>query len=173
MDTLDLDKLDLVPADHPALTTPAEAFDFANPQVNPYNLAGALVRLLNKYKGIGIAAPQLGLNLRVFAHISPTGPEVCFNPEILDSSEATMIFREGCLTFPEFFVDIRRPIQVLFSFYTAQGLLQHRPYGELSARVVQHEVDHLDGILFQKRASKFHLDRAKKQFRQKQKRSAA
>ena len=104
--------------------------------------------------GVGMAAPQIGTNLRVFVvdvskNDEPLNPIVFINPKIIKKSGAT-VAQEGCISFPEAYTDVKRYANVMVKALDRHG----RPFiieakdGELLARAIQHEFDHLDGVLF-------------------------
>ena len=104
--------------------------------------------------GVGLAAPQIGEGYRVFVVDVSTGDEplnpiVFINPKIIKKSGAT-ISREGCLSFPEAFTDVRRYSDVMIKAMDRKGhsFVLEAHEGTLLARCIQHEFDHLDGILF-------------------------
>lgn len=152
---------DFVAEDNPALKQVCEAFDFANPQVDSVELEDLLIRKMVDHNGLGLAANQLGIPLRVFA-IRAEEPFCIFNPNIVDASDVTSVMKEGCLSFEDMLISIKRPSMVRMRFARSNGEIETEKFGGLSAHVVQHEVDHLDGLTFFDRASKFHLDKAKK-----------
>ena len=105
--------------------------------------------------GIGLAANQVGEDKSLFVvDISAVEgyenikPMVLINPEIIESSEATCEMEEGCLSLPDIRADITRPEKVKIKFYNADMKEQIIVADELLARVIQHEDDHLQGILF-------------------------
>ncbi len=99
-------------------------------------------------KGVGIAAPQVGQNVRIFiAQISDTFLTF-INPEITDFSEATEIGEEGCLSLPGQWGNVERAKDITVQFEDEKGRVQKLNLSKMDARVVQHELDHLDGILF-------------------------
>ena len=85
-----------------------------------------------------------------------------FNPRIVDISSEMVYLEEGCLSYPNLWVKIKRPKKIKVRFTNPDGQTETRVFDGMSARVFQHELDHLDGILHVKRANKFHLDQAKK-----------
>lgn len=104
--------------------------------------------------GVGMAAPQIGVNQRVFVidvskNNEPLNPLVFINPKIIKKS-GSCVAQEGCISFPEAYTDVKRFANVLVKALDRHG----RPFvmeakdGELLARAIQHEYDHLDGILF-------------------------
>ena len=104
--------------------------------------------------GVGLAAPQIGENVRVFVIDVSTGneplnPIVFINPKIIKKSGAC-ISHEGCLSFPEAYTDVRRYENVMVKALDSNGrsFVMEAKDGTLLARAIQHEFDHLDGILF-------------------------
>ena len=146
------------------LTTEVPAFDFNNPPVDTYKLVEDMLTIMNDKKGIGLSANQLGLPYRVFVMRGDEYNYACFNPKIVSSDDKQTILEEGCLSFPGITVKIKRPVSVRLRFSTASGATDTRTFDGLTARVVQHELDHLNGTLFFNRANKYHRDKALKGF---------
>jgi peptide deformylase len=142
------------------LTTPCEAFDFANPPGNPNELAIGLMQVMNQYNGVGLAANQVGIPLRVFVMKGAPENFVCFNPKIVVASEEQELLEEGCLSFPGVNVKVKRPKSIKARFQTPSGETTTMTFTGLTARVFQHELDHLDGIVFFNRANRYHRDKA-------------
>ncbi len=103
--------------------------------------------------GVGLAAPQVGISLRMFVMDYGDGPIKVINPEILERSEEKAIEEEGCLSLPEIFEDVERPVWIRVKFQNEKGEWTEREFEGYPARVFQHEYDHLDGILFIDRIS--------------------
>lgn len=137
--------LDLVKYDHPTITSKAEPFDFTRPQRDPSELAVDLVETMLAHGALGISAPQVGVGLRVIALASnPCG--VLFNPKIVSFSEATTDLEEGCLTYPGLLVSVKRSRIIRVRFTLANGNVVTKQFSDFTARVIQHEIDHLDGV---------------------------
>ena len=102
--------------------------------------------------GIGLAAPQVGQSLRLavvdVARDDTPAPMVLINPEIIARSTELATREEGCLSLPRQFADVTRPAKVKVRFEDAQGIKREIEADELLATCLQHEIDHLDGILF-------------------------
>jgi peptide deformylase len=138
---------DLVPETHPALSAQTDVFDFANPPVDPVELAHILAQALIKYKGVGISANQLGLPYRAFA--MATNPiTVCINPRIVDIGNEEVLLEEGCLSYPGVFVKIKRPKTIKVRYTQPNGETETRVFSGMTARIYQHELDHQDGKNF-------------------------
>lgn len=156
--------MDLVPKDHDLLTTKIEPFDFSNPPVDPIQLATDLTETMIAKNGIGLAANQCGLPYRVFA-IRSNPVFVCFNPRIVDASEEKIYLEEGCLTYPNYYVKIKRSKKIKVRFTLPNGHTETRIFDGITARIFQHELDHLNGIHFMTRATLYHRQQAEKKLR--------
>jgi peptide deformylase len=103
--------------------------------------------------GIGLAAPQVGVLKRVIVldidrEEAKTGPLFMANPEIIEASDEDASYEEGCLSVPEHYSDVVRPAKVTVRYFDRDGKAQELTCEGLLATCVQHEIDHLDGILF-------------------------
>ena len=112
--------------------------------------------LMHDALGIGLAAPQVGISHRVLVYrVEPDSPVVALvNPEIEWSSRDEEISEEGCLSLPLVHVDVERPVAVLVNALDEYGAKVVVEATGLEARVIQHEIDHLDGILILDRTSR-------------------
>jgi peptide deformylase len=119
--------------------------------------------------GIGLAAIQVAVPLRVITMDlakKDDEPErrVFINPEILSSSEDVSVYEEGCLSIPEYYEDVERPAQVRVRYMDLEGKIHEEDADGLFATCIQHEVDHLNGVLFIDYLSKLKRDRVNKKF---------
>ena len=105
-----------------------------------------LVTLNADGSAIGLAAPQVGVNRQVFVWNTTGAPQVILNPSIVES-DGEWVFPEGCLSLPGLFVDILRPANVLMRGVDLEGNSVEIEASALDARLFQHEVDHLNGVL--------------------------
>jgi len=125
---------------------PVEHFDSALA-----DLVQNMFDLMQKARGIGLAAPQIGLSTRVIV-IDPSGKGeqqlALVNPQIAVSSERKGPYEEGCLSVPGIYEEVIRPLQITVEGYTVTGEKTAIEADGIRARVLQHEIDHLDGILF-------------------------
>jgi peptide deformylase len=112
--------------------------------------------LMHDALGIGLAAPQVGISHRVLVYrVEPDSPTVALvNPEIEWSSRDEEISEEGCLSIPFVHVDVERPVAVLVRAHDERGDELVIEATGLEARVIQHEIDHLDGILILDRTTR-------------------
>lgn len=102
--------------------------------------------------GIGLAAPQIGILKRIIAikvHTPKHGwGGVMLNPVIISKGDVKTIYKEGCLSFPEKFIDVERPSVITVTYNDINGHGKVGVFQDLAAKCIQHEIDHLDGILF-------------------------
>ena len=152
----------LVLEDDPILKKRCQPFDFDNPQEDPKKLAKELVEAMYKYEGLGLSACQIGVDLKVFSMISDDSPIVCFNPRITEYSEETTYMREGCLTFPGLWFPIQRAHGVNVTFANEEGENMSGTFVQLTAKVFQHEYDHMLGKLYVEYASDYMMRNARK-----------
>jgi peptide deformylase len=133
----------------PVLREPAASILEVDDEVR--ELAGAMIETMITADGIGLAAPQVGIGRRLIV-VSPTGEAkdatVHLNPHVVESSKEEVEFEEGCLSFPEIRGNVIRPERVTVEFTDLEGRVFRGEADGLLARVLQHEIDHLDGILF-------------------------
>lgn len=151
----------LVSSNDPILKEVMPQFEF-NGEVDAWQFAEDLVACMRENNGLGLSANQVGLRVRAFA-MEGEPAMVCFNPRVVDESTSTQIYlEEGCLSFCNLFVKIKRPRMVKVRFQDPNGDTHTLKLDGMSARVFLHELDHLNGIDFRQRANPYHLERAKK-----------
>jgi peptide deformylase len=128
--------------------------------------------------GVGLAAIQIGIPKRIVTmDVSKSeterNPLVLINPEVVWSSEETRVYEEGCLSIPEYYEEVERPERVRFRYTTLEGDIVEADADGLMATCVQHEIDHLNGVLFIDHISKLKRDRVTKKFAKQAKREGA
>jgi peptide deformylase len=128
--------------------------------------------------GIGLAAIQVGAPVRVVTmdlskREEHAEPKVFINPEIVSSSEEKSIYEEGCLSIPDIHEDVERPARVRVKYLDLDGKPQEAEAEGLFATCIQHEIDHLNGVLFIDHISKLKRDRIVKKFTKSAKRALA
>ena len=126
--------------------------------------------------GIGLAAVQLGVLKRVVTmdlskKEGPPSPQVFINPEIVWRSEEKSVYEEGCLSIPEIHEDVERPARVKVKYVNLDGQQNEAEAEGLFATCIQHEIDHLNGVLFIDHISKLKRDRIIKKFAKAAKRT--
>ena len=115
-----------------------------------HTLAADLVDTMRHENGIGLSAIQIGVPKRVFVLGHDEGFAAFVNPEIVTRSEKLVDMPEGCLSFPRVYDRLGRPEAVYVRWYNLSGLTQEGQMDGLTARAFQHELDHLNGITFDK-----------------------
>jgi peptide deformylase len=119
--------------------------------------------------GIGLAAIQVGVPRRIVTmdlakKEEPKAPQVFLNPEVVWSSEEKSVYEEGCLSIPEEYYEVERPAQVRVKYVDLEGKVQEIEAGGLLATCLQHEIDHLNGVLFIDHLSRLKRSRVIKKF---------
>ncbi len=118
-------------------------------------LAKRMVRIMHDAPGVGLAAPQLGVPQRLIVYEVDDGdPQALVNPEIVAASEETEIGEEGCLSVPDSRVPVERPVRVTVRARDVYGEPVEFEAVEFEARVIQHEHDHLEGVLIVDRTTR-------------------
>lgn len=128
--------------------------------------------------GIGLAAPQIGVLERIVVidiqreDDPQTGPIALINPEIVEESEDRVVSEEGCLSIPEIYYDVERAAEVTVRFTDENGETVTRHCTDRLAICVQHEIDHLNGVLYIDHISRLKRDRVIKKFNKLAKRAS-
>jgi peptide deformylase len=130
----------------PILRTPAEPVTDFDKQLRA--LVKDLTQTLDDAQGAGLAAPQIGVGLRVFAYAVGSERGHLVNPVLDFSDEQEQDGEEGCLSFPGIYYDVRRRLNTVARGFTDRGDPVQLVGTEILARCFQHETDHLDGVLF-------------------------
>ena len=137
-----------------------------------YNLIKNMTETMIESKGVGLAAPQVGLSIRLFiAHfckkdengkyIFDAKPSACINPKILSISEEKISMEEGCLSLPGLSAIVARPSKIKVEYTNESGEVVVKELKDLSARIFMHENDHLNGVLYIDRIDKKARDQLK------------
>lgn len=159
---------------HPSLTRTADAA--AGATVDVLALLEDMLATLYRADGIGLAAPQVDINQRLVVmdlgveredgkrDFSVKKPLFLINPEITWKSEETAVRQEGCLSLPGLWGDVERPAKITVRYTDRDGQTVEETLEGLQSVCVQHELDHLDGVLFPDRMSKLRRDLAMKKW---------
>lgn len=152
-------KLPIYAYGHPILRKETEEIDENYPELA--QLIEDMFETMYHTKGMGLAAPQIGKNIRLFLvdteqldteereeEASEFIKEVFINPIILDESGKRWEYEEGCLSIPDIRGNVARQPKVRIEYYNANFELQDKIFDGITARVIQHEYDHLEGVLF-------------------------
>jgi len=133
-------------------------------------LADDMLETMYDAPGIGLAAIQIGIPLRLLViDLAKDGedkaPMVVINPEILDRSDDRSVYEEGCLSIPDYYAEVERPASVRAKFLNRDGKEQEITAEGLLATCLQHEIDHLNGVLFIDYISKLKRDMVMRKFK--------
>jgi peptide deformylase len=164
--------LKLVTHPNPILDKKLPDFDFDNPVIDPRDLEEEMVKLMWENNGIGLAANQVGVEARVFTIMTRnlegvTEPFAVFNPKIIAVSDEQEQGEEGCLSFPGLFFHVNRPYNVVAEFLDRDKNVCIIRFDGIDARCFLHEFEHLEGVCFTSKVSKFKLDLAIKKQRKR------
>jgi len=143
--------LPIITAPDPRLKVVSEPVDAETDDIR--KLMDDMLETMYAAPGIGLAAPQVGVTRRIVVidtarDDEESAPLRLANPEVIWSSEETKVYDEGCLSVPDYYSDVERPDRVIVRFLDYDGVQQEMEVDGLTAVCVQHEIDHLDGILF-------------------------
>ena len=163
----------LVEQINPILRKVCEPFDFDEPIMDPYELSDGLHEIRRKDGGVGLAAPQVGIDTRALVigmgGLQTEGTEdydqVFFNPVITSTEGKEQYWIEGCLSYPGLFVKVKRPETIVMEWWTEEDTRCEQQFDGITSRILQHEVDHLNGITFIQKANRHHLQQAQKQLK--------
>lgn len=148
--------MNLVKFPNPVLREKIEDFDFNQPSYDPVQLEKEMIELMFQYDGIGLAAPQVGIKARVFVmghRDFPDAAQAFFNPVVLAHVDELEDIEEGCLSFPGIYVKIKRPKKIRVRWQNSKGEWQEDEFDGYNCKCFLHELDHLEGIVFQDRVS--------------------
>jgi peptide deformylase len=173
-------KLPIYAFGHPILRKKTVEIEDDYPSLK--NLLDNMFETMYYSKGMGLAAPQIGLNIRIFVvdtlqldkderdeTASEFIKEVFINPIVIEESGEKWEYEEGCLSIPDIRGNVIRPPQIRIEYFNSDFELIDKVYDGITARVIQHEYDHLEGVLFvdllkplKKRFVKKRLDKIQK-----------
>jgi peptide deformylase len=164
----------------PILSLPDPRLRLVSEPVGPITdeirrLTADMITTMYKAPGVGLAAIQIGVPKRVITmDVSKSDddrrPLVLIDPEIVWASDETRIYEEGCLSIPDYYEEVERPQRIRFRYRTLEGDWVERDGDGLLATCVQHEIDHLNGVLFIDHLSRLKRERVMKRFAKAQKR---
>ena len=156
----------LVSHNDPILKVECADFNWAEPQIDDIiEFSRTFIKFMYDNNGIGLAAPQIGLPYRIFAMRGDPENFIVINPRIVDKTSEEIYLEEGCLSFPGLLVKVKRPKSIKVRFEVPNGDTMTKTFTGMTARIFQHEYDHLDGILFTERANRVHRDISMKKWR--------
>jgi len=130
----------------PVLKKKAEEVKEITPEIK--KLIEEMVLIMGKDKGVGLAAPQVGVSKRIMVFETGEGVTALINPKILKSGKKQFIDVEGCLSFPDIWFKVKRSERVEVEAQDILGRKIQMNASMMVSRILQHEIDHLDGVLF-------------------------
>jgi peptide deformylase len=165
---------DIIKLPDPRLRLVSKPVDKVDEEIRA--LVADMLETMYAAPGIGLAAIQIGVPQRILTvdvakKDEPRNPQVVINPQVLWSSEEHGIYEEGCLSIPEIYEEVERPTQVKVRFTDLEGAVREVDANGLLATCLQHEIDHLNGVLFIDHLSKLKRDRIIKKFTKAAKRA--
>lgn len=165
-------ELKLLKENDPKLLEVSEEWNF-RADGDPSELVKEMARVMFLNGGIGLAAIQCGVAKRILIMGNPEELIACINPKIAAVDEERVMIQEGCLSFPNLWLNIKRPSKVKVTYQTVTGDEVEAELEGLHARVFLHEFDHLMGITFDQRVSNLGLKMAKERRQRKKKKFKA
>jgi peptide deformylase len=156
----------------PILRTPTEIFEFKdeNSLKEASFLGYSMSETLQKLQGLGLSANQVGINKRLCVVNMGDKNWIMFNPKIVKKSEELSNLSEGCLSYPGLYLKVPRSNSVTVQFQAMNGAWVEQTVEGLVAVCIQHELDHLDGIMYTDRVSPIKLEQAKRKVKKTLKR---
>ena len=146
--------LELIPNTHSILNERVCPCKKCIEKIDRHSVAKILIENMHHYEGVGLSANQIGMYVRAFAMIKDIENNeviVCFNPRIIKKYNECVEFEEGCLSFPDQFINVSRPNKIVVK-YEDEDKKEHKITLEgFPSRIFQHEFDHLEGINFTQR----------------------
>jgi peptide deformylase len=152
--------LEFVSETSPVLLQECKEFDFNNPPFDPKEFAQALHDKMVRSDGLGLSANQVGQPYRVFVMRTDEKPYAVFNPRVVNVSDKELIMKEGCLSFPLLYLNVKRPDSIRIRFQDENGKTRTEKFIGMTARIALHEFDHMLGKVYTQKASQYETQRA-------------
>jgi peptide deformylase len=150
---------------HNTLKIKSSDWNFDTDQ-DPNTLEKNMISFMIENRGIGLAANQIGLDKRIFVMgIDAESSKAYFNPIIIENSKTMIEDVEGCLSYPNLWLKIKRPEWIIAGYYDCESVYHEEKFSGILSKCFQHELDHLDGICFVDKVSKLKLQLAMKKQR--------
>jgi len=170
-------KLPIIKLPHPILREKSLPVETVGAEVRAF--LNDMLETMYAAPGVGLAAVQVGVLRRMLVmdivrgEDEPKKPMMLINPEIISRSDTPRVHEEGCLSIPEMYAEVERPALVRVRYVDVEGKQREEVFEDLLATVVQHEIDHLNGLLFIDHLSRLKRDLLVKKFYKAQKEKAA
>lgn len=156
----------ILPDTAPILLRRMPVFNFEH-GLSAENISNTMIEMMIAHGGIGLAANQIGFELRAFSMIRNGVRETMFNPTLSELSAETHKMKEGCLSFPSLYLNVNRPMACRLNYQDVRGDRFSVVLEGIEARCAMHEIDHLNGVLFTSKVSKLHLTMQVKKLKKK------
>ena len=163
-DTTETIELKFVKQDNTILSLPTQPWS-EKLGIDANSLVREMMSLMIINGGIGLAAPQVGIDASVFVIGNESNSMACFNPRVLSVSTERAQGQEGCLSFPGLYLNIMRPTNIEVEYEDVKGETQRKQLQGFMARVFLHELDHLYGVCFVERAAKLSVKLAQQRIK--------
>lgn len=140
----------------PILSQRMPEFNFSEPILDPIQLEKDMIETMFKEKGIGLSANQVGIQARVFVMGHQDSPDLAkafYNPMVVSHVDDLSDLEEGCLSFPDVFVKVKRPKKIKAKWQNSKGQWEEGIFEGYDCKCFLHELDHLEGITFKDRTS--------------------
>lgn len=148
--------MQLIHYPNPILRERMPEFNFAKPPYDPIKLEKDMIEIMFKENGMGLSANQVGIKARVFTighKDNPTNAQAYFNPMVVSHVDEIDDLDEGCLSFPNIFISVKRPQKIKARWQNSKGEWQEGIFEGYDCKCFLHELDHLEGIVFSDRVS--------------------
>ena len=131
---------------------------------DPQRMRMIMLENMVAHKGLGLSANQIGMPVKVFAMRVDESDNaiVCFNPKIIKESDETVMMKEGCLSYPDLYLNVKRPQSIEGTYQNADGDVINVHFEGLAARIFHHEMDHMKGNTFLDKVSGVFLQSARR-----------
>ena len=142
---------DLIPSEDSLLHEKIEKCSY---NLDRQEISDTLRENMFHHKGVGLSANQIGIGERVFVMMVDIDEEetiTCFNPRIIKESKDEVVMEEGCLSYPDKFLEIKRPSSIVVKYEDEEKVLHKTKMTGYTARIFQHEYDHMEGVDFTQR----------------------
>ena len=142
---------DLIPSEDSLLHKKIEKCSY---NLDRQEISDTLRENMFRHNGVGLSANQIGIGERVFVMMVDIDEEetiTCFNPRIIKESKDEVVMEEGCLSYPDKFLEIKRPSSIVVKYEDEEKVLHKTKMTGYTARIFQHEYDHMEGVDFTQR----------------------
>ena len=142
---------DLIPSEDSLLHKKIEKCSY---NLDRQEISDTLRENMFRHNGVGLSANQIGIGERVFVMMVDIDEEetiICFNPRIIKESKDEVVMEEGCLSYPDKFLEIKRPSSIVVKYEDEEKVLHKVKMTGYTARIFQHEYDHMEGVDFTQR----------------------